>query len=207
MIKRTLLYLAPVATTLGPVAYFAGPDLLPTAQQAGDEASSLPEAVAMETAAAAVPPPLPPENWPAVYDLAEVVRMDVSPGWVVQRWPRVSVGLAHVQLQGYRVPLVTGTADTDVAGALTYYFNAGQQVQRLTLKGTTGDATNLVYLLSSRFGFTRRVTSDPGVFVYEGPSADRKASNRLVIRPAGVIDINNRFHRFQVDLTLERPEA
>jgi hypothetical protein len=101
--------------------------------------------------------------------------------------------------------LVTGTLDDDVAGALTYYFNPGQQVQRITLQGTTGDATKLVYLLTTRFGFGRRLTNDPGVFVYEAPSQDRKTQSRLWIRPAGVIDAKNRFSRFHVDLVIERP--
>ena len=68
--------------------------------------------------------------------LAEVLRFDVTVEWVMQRWPRVTTGLPQLQLQGYRVPLVTGTSLSDVAGSLTYYFNARQQVQRITLRGT-----------------------------------------------------------------------
>ena len=64
--------------------------------------------------------------------LAEVLRFDVTVAWVMQRWPRVSTGLPYLQLQGYRVPLVTGTTVADLAGSLTYYFNAQQQVQRIT---------------------------------------------------------------------------
>ena len=43
--------------------------------------------------------------------LAEVLRLDVTVEWVLQRWPRVTTGLPQLQLQGYRVPLVTGTKD------------------------------------------------------------------------------------------------
>ncbi len=62
-----------------------------------------------------------------------MLRFDVTVEWVMQRWPRVSTGLPYLQLQGYRVPLVTGTKVADLAGSLTYYFNARQQVQRITL--------------------------------------------------------------------------
>ena len=81
--------------------------------------------------------------------MAEVLRFDISPAWVLQRWPRVSTDLARLQLHGYRVPLVTGTSQSDVAGSLTYYFNPGQQVQQITLRGTTGDPRALISFLSN----------------------------------------------------------
>jgi len=61
---------------------------------------------------------------------------------VISRWPRVSAGLAELQLQGYRVPLVSGTTANDLAGALTYYFNSRQQVQRITFQGTTATSAS-----------------------------------------------------------------
>ena len=96
-----------------------------------------------------------------------MLRFDVTASWVMQHWPRVSTGLPYLQLQGYRVALVTGTRVTDLAGSLTYYFNAQQQVQRITFRGTTGDPSVLVALLAGRYGFARRVMNDPGVVLYE----------------------------------------
>ena len=64
-----------------------------------------------------------------------------------------STGLTYLQLQGYRVPLVTGTTLADVAGSLTYYFNAQQRVQRITFRGTTGDPSVLATLLAQRLSF------------------------------------------------------
>ena len=78
---------------------------------------------------------LSPAHAASLPGLDEVLSFDRSVEWVMQRWPRVSTGLTYLQLQGYRVPLVTGTGLSDVAGSLTYYFNAGQQVQRITLRG------------------------------------------------------------------------
>ena len=66
-------------------------------------------------------------------------------------WPQVATGLGQLQLQGYRVPLVSGTTEGDVAGSLTYYFNAQQQLQRIAFQGNTGDPRNLIVLLRSRY--------------------------------------------------------
>ena len=86
-----------------------------------------------------------------VRGVAQVFRFDVTPEWIVRSWPQVSTGLAQVQLQGYRVPLVTGTTENDLAGSLTYYFNAQQQVVQIAFHGTTGDVRNLLALLSNRY--------------------------------------------------------
>ena len=71
-------------------------------------------------------PNLPRPTTP-VLSLEEVLRFDVTTAWVLSKWPRVSANLAELDMQGYRVPLVTGTGDADVAGSLTYYFNAKQR--------------------------------------------------------------------------------
>jgi hypothetical protein len=138
--------------------------------------------------------------------LVEVLRFDVSLDWVMNRWPRVSAALAQLQLQGYRVPLVTGTAQDDLAGSLTYYFNPRQEVQRITFHGTTGDARKLVELLTSRYGFARRLTNDASSFVYEVPSLEKKPKSILWIRPAQVVKTDETFQRYQLVLVLERPE-
>ncbi len=138
--------------------------------------------------------------------LDEVLRFNVSVEWVMQRWPRVSTGLTYLQLQGYRVPLVTGTSLTDVAGSLTYYFNAGQQVQRITFRGTTADPSGLVNLVTSRFHFARRLTNDPGIVLYEAVDADNRLSGTLKIRSAGVVKASQPYTRFVVDLAMDRAE-
>ncbi len=138
--------------------------------------------------------------------LDEVLSFDRSVEWVMQRWPRVSTGLTYLQLQGYRVPLVTGTGLSDVAGSLTYYFNAGQQVQRITLRGTTGDPTRLVTLVAGRYHFARRLTNDPGVVLYEVVDSGNKPAGTLKIRSARVVKASQPYTRFEVDLAMDRPE-
>ena len=157
--------------------------------------------------------PLSPRDAAALFldkapidNLGAVLRFDISPDWVLGHWPRVSTGLAQLQLQGYRAPLVTGTAEDDLAGALTYYFDPQQRLQRITFYGVTGDAQKLVSLLSSQYRFSRRILNHPGMMVYEGPAVGREPKSSLRVETAEVVRINEPHRRFQVSLVLERPE-
>lgn len=147
--------------------------------------------------------PRRPGDTPTEVDLADVFRFDVTPGWVMQRWPWISAGLSQLRLQGYRVPLVSGAAYDDLAGSLTYYFNAQQRVQRITFQGNTGDPNKLLRLLISRYGFGRRLTNDPGLFRYEVPQARGDAASFLNVRLG---QPNDPYRRYQLDLTIQRPE-
>ena len=82
-----------------------------------------------------------------VNDLREVLRFDIVPGWLPQRFARVSTVTSNVQMDGLRVPLITGTQPKDIAGTLTYYFDAGQALKRINLHGLTGDPTQLANLM------------------------------------------------------------
>ncbi len=139
-------------------------------------------------------------------DLGEVLRFDITPGWIMNRWSRVSSALGDLQLQGYRVPLVTGTRDDDLAGSLTYYFNPKQQVQQITFHGTTGDTRRLVQFVTSRYQFGRRVANDPSQFIYEIPEPRGAAKSSLTIRPASILSANQPRQRFDVALVIQRPE-
>jgi hypothetical protein len=135
-----------------------------------------------------------------------VLNFDATVDWVMRRWPRVSTGLPDLQLQGYRVALVTGTSLTDLAGSLTYYFNPRQQVQRIAFRGTTGDPSALVALVTGQFQFARRLTNDPGVVLFEKVDSSNHSAGALKIRSARVIKANQPYTRFEVDLAVDRPE-
>ena len=136
-------------------------------------------------------------------DFADVLRFDVTPAWIMQRWQWVAAGLSQLSLQGYRVPLVTGTAEDDLAGSLTYYFNSNQAVAQLTFQGTTGDANRLIRLLIQRYGFGRRLTNDPGLFRYEVPAVKGPAESYLDLR---LVLPNDAYRRFEVNLVIQRPQ-
>lgn len=161
--------------------------------------------VAGETGA--VKPAARPDKTP-VHPLEDALRFDVTTAWVLSNWPRVSAGLAELDLQGYRVPLVTGTSDADVAGSLTYYFNPQQRVARITFFGTTGDTRKLVALLESRYGFKRIVTPEPNLFVYQAKTwTYGKVTSELRMRPAPVVRSDLPHSRFEVALLMDRPKS
>jgi uncharacterized protein DUF6690 len=216
MFRRMMFVLLPVVAATGPLAYYSGSDWY--SQVAGSLFSGTKNESPIGawrnggkslvgdagTEADAESRPL---EGAAVSNLAEVLRFDVTPGWVVARWPRVSAGLAELQLHGYRVPLVTGTSNDDLAGALTYYFNHQHQVQRITFHGSTGDYRRLTTLLTSYYGFGRRPTNSPGVFLYEVPQNQNQARSYLWIEPSPIIKADEPRRRFDVTLVLERPPA
>jgi hypothetical protein len=129
----------------------------------------------------------------------DIFRFNITPSEILARWSRVSTGLGDLQLQGYRVPLVTGTAPTDLAGSLTYYFDTQQRLRRMTFIGTTGDPQRLVDFVTQQFGFHRLDSSNPRRVVY-GNRFRRHGSLTLVASP--VVD-HNETANYQVDLTLE----
>ncbi|MEM6689631.1 MAG: DUF6690 family protein [Planctomycetota bacterium] len=98
-------------------------------------------------------------------ELAEVLRFDITPAWVISRFARVSTVLADVNLEGLRVPVVTGTNPDDVAGTLTYYFDRSQKLQRLTLHGFTGDPRKVTHLASEGLKMSHQPTLEAGVMV------------------------------------------
>src|SRR5205823_12511410 len=123
---------------------------------------------------------------PATVDLGDVLRFDPTPAWVMARWPRVTAGLAELDLQGYRVPLVSGTKPDDVAGSLTYYFDKNEHVAYINFHGCTGDPRKLIALVTSRYSFLKQKTDDPSLGLYQ-VRWNGKALSELRIRPARVL--------------------
>jgi hypothetical protein len=144
-----------------------------------------------------------PIEGPVTANMAEILRFDVTSAWVLGRWPRVTTRLGEIHLQGYRVPLVTGTAEDDIAGALTYYFGPDQTVQKIHFTGTTGDARRLVSTVSTQHGLQRKLTEDPNLYLYE-VRYDGKPLSQLRIRPARIVSANSPHARFEVALELCR---
>jgi hypothetical protein len=216
-----LLGLAAVGAVVGPMAYFHFLDRGTAPSQAADPQTGQVQAASY---AAAAPAPGAPAGeitaniaasatpgTPAagrssvrVQDPSSVFDFQITPEWIVAHWPAVSTGLAQLQLEGYRVPLVTGTAQHDLAGSLTYYFNAQQKLQQITFIGTTGDPRPLIGLLTNRFHLARRLVNDPGLVVYEAVHADNQPASNLQIRLAPLADPNDLYRRYNVELSLQQ---
>jgi hypothetical protein len=145
------------------------------------------------------------ENAP-ILGLDDVFRFDLAPADVLQRWPRVSTDLPSLQLHGYRVPLVSGTEPAALAGALTYYFNPAQQVQRITFRGTTGDPRAIILLLTNRYHYARRPNNDPSRLLYESTGSSRQLIGQVVIRSVPVVRASDPYKKYEIDLSMNRPE-
>jgi len=146
-----------------------------------------------------------PRSSVRVLGASSVFDFQITPEWIVAHWPTVSTGLAQLQLEGYRVPLVTGTAQHDLAGSLTYYFNAEQKLHQITFVGTTGDPQPLVGLVTGRFHLARRLVNDPGLVVYEAVHQTNQPASSLQIRLAPLAQPNEPYRRYDVKLSVERP--
>lgn len=99
-----------------------------------------------------------------VPDLREVLRFDINDRWLIDRFSRVSTVLADLRLEGLRVPIVTGTKATDLAGTLTYYFDHGGTLQRIQLHGFTGDPNMVVPLMTQYYGLQSEPAIEAGVY-------------------------------------------
>jgi len=137
------------------------------------------------------------------HSLQEVLRFNVSKEWVYQNWERKSTGLSDPELFGIRVPLVTGTQRTDLAGSLTYQFDAQGQVQHISFRGRTADTTALVNFLVQTYQF-QRMQAPAGEQLYQVRDGDRVYSE-LRTMPESVLLEASPLGSFGVVLELGRP--
>lgn len=143
--------------------------------------------------------PLPPA--PPPIDYAEILRFDLAPESVLQRWPRVQTVMED-KLTGMRVPIVTGPREDDLAGSLTYYFDNRRQVQRIVLQGHTGDPRRLVTLVTMKQQFQQLPSLQAGMYV---SVRNNEPQGLLQITYAPVIDAADPHHRAAVILEMNRP--
>lgn len=137
------------------------------------------------------------------HSLAEVLRFDVTRDWVYRTWARKSTGLGDPELFGVRVALVTGTKLSDLAGSLTYSFNARGEVQHIAFRGRTADTTPLVQFLVSTYKF-EAVAAPAGEQLYQIPRGGRVQSE-LRTYPEPVLWTTAPHGSIAVELHLERP--
>jgi hypothetical protein len=145
----------------------------------------------------------PPANAVRYHTIQEVFRFDLSKEWVYQNWDRKSTGLADTEFFGIRVALVTGTQRTDLAGSLTYFFDATGAAQHISFRGRTADTTRLVQFLTQTYQF-QRMDALPGEQLYQVRSGSNVYSE-LRTRPESVLLEEAPQGSFGVVLELGRP--
>ncbi len=187
-----------VAATAGVPYLASNVQHSPTEQATAGHTDALGHAVQAETT------PMQALDGPRSIPIGQVLRFDVTTTWVLSTWPRVTTGLADLELQGYRVALVTGVRPTDLAGSLTYYFNKEQRVARILMSANTGDPSELVQLLVQHYGFQRVVVADAGLHLYQAKESGRVVGE-LRIKPANIVRQDSPLNRFSVSLVMDRP--
>ncbi len=200
----------------GPYAFFGekggmNPPSQPAAGQydslSGQFVSSANDLLSGMQGAAGVPPtqdwnqPVPQVR-PIVADLREVFRFDISPGWVPQNFPRVTTVLAETRLDGLRVPFVSGTQPTDIAGSLTYYFDAPQTVRRIQFHGNTGDPTTLAALMVQFYRLQPETSLGGHLYTTRW---NNRITSVMQLTPAPVIYSHDLNARYQVFLEINQP--
>ncbi len=138
----------------------------------------------------------------AVYDLREVLRFDIVPGWLPQRFARVSTVTSNVQMDGLRVPLITGTQPKDIAGTLTYYFDSSQALKRINLHGLTGDPTQLAYLMAQFYQLKLEQSLGGQLFTTRW---NNRITSVLQIAPAPIIYAGADHSKYIIFLELNQP--
>ncbi|MGV3484249.1 MAG: DUF6690 family protein [Planctomycetaceae bacterium] len=138
-----------------------------------------------------------------VNDLREVLRFDISPQWVTERFSRVTTVLAELQLDGLRVPLVTGIGADDLAGSISYYFDQSGRLQRVMLHGFTGDPNAVVATMTEHYGLQSEPTLEAGVY---SKRWNGMPVHFLRITRAPIVYSDAVHHKFIVFLELNQPD-
>jgi hypothetical protein len=133
--------------------------------------------------------------------LEQLLRFDATPEWVSRNWSRATTRLAELDLQGWRVPVTIGTNPEDLVGSITYYFDARDQLQRISVHGYTGDAAPILALATGRY----QMQNFPSVRgdLYIG-TMDGQPLGMLRIAPARVARSQAAGGRFEVLMELNR---
>ena len=137
-------------------------------------------------------------------DIPEAFRFDVSPQWITSRWPRVTTVLAETDLQGLRVPLITGSRPDDLAGSLTYYFDKKHQVQRIAFQGNTGDERRLVAFLTQYYSLKPVPALGAGLYMTK---VHGKPLSTLHLTWPPVVASDKPTNRCEIVLELNRPDT
>lgn len=205
----------PYLVSQGPDAWESpwGPSPQPAAEQPADDATA---PAAFDLSPPSTPPPTGPGSnvyqspasltGPVGISLQDALNWQVTKNWVYRHWDRKSTGLSDPQLFGVRVPIVTGNGMTDVAGAVSYYFDSRGLLQRVRLKGRTADTSRLVYLAATAFGMQPQASAAPGEQLFQARDGKRLIGE-LRTRPEGVLWGTSPHESFDVSFEATRPDG
>jgi hypothetical protein len=117
--------------------------------------------------------------------IEQVFRFDVTPRWVLARWPRASTVAGEPEQLGMRMAIVTGTGPNDVAGSLTYYFDPHHHVQRITFEGLTRDPRRLLATVVTPYALKSQPTTEAAHYVAGDP---REPTSEVIVSHPSLFD-------------------
>lgn len=133
----------------------------------------------------------------------QALQFNITKEWGYRNWDRKSTGPTDVGLFAVRVPLVSGTQSSSLAGSLTYYFNAQNQVEHISFRGRTGDPARLIRFLTQTYQM-QPAPSPTGEQVYQ--VADRGGvHSELRTRAEPIVSTTSPHGSYSVELELARP--
>ncbi len=144
-----------------------------------------------------------PASGPAV-TIEQAFRFDLTPQWVSSHWPRVSTVLGEPEQLGMRVALVSGTQPDDVAGSLTYYFDAHHQLQRITFDGLTRDPRRILAATVTPYKLKSQPTTGAAHYLSGDP---REPTSEVVVEHLPVLTADPTAARAEVTVDLRRADA
>lgn len=137
---------------------------------------------------------------------AEVFRAGIEPSWVKQRWERISVFSSDHDLTAYRCEFTSGRQAWDIHGALTYFFDPGGQLAKISFRGWTGDAETFKSFAAENWKLRPKGGNSQRVLLQKSWSNTRGA---LILQEASVIRRENSHENvavfFEVALPSFRP--
>lgn len=136
-----------------------------------------------------------------VVSLAEILRFDITPEWVLARFPRVTTLLSELNLDGLRTPLITGSSPGDLAGTLTYYFDRYKRLQRVSIHATAGDPTRYVMELQQAYKMSQEPSLGGSLYVIKWNGVPGSVMH---ISPASVVYSDLNYGRYNLFLELNQ---
>jgi hypothetical protein len=162
--------------------------------------------IASPQPSAAAPSIQEPAPWtpPPIYDIREVIRFDMTPMALPQRFGQVTTLTGYAPFDVYRVALVTGTGPSDLVGTLTYFFNESKAVQRIQFSGTTGDPSMIAGMMVQYYGLRPEASLGGQLFASRW---NNRITSLLQVRPANVMSATSPNTNYSLFLELNQPST
>ena len=136
--------------------------------------------------------------------IEQAFRFDVTPQWVISRWPGVSTIANDPEELGLRVAWVSGTRPDDVAGSLTYYFDPHHRLQRITFTGLAGDPRRLLTTVVTPYGLKSQPTTDAAYYIAGDP---QEPTSEVIVGHPLMASGDGDVPRAEVSVDLRRSDA